>query len=91
MTTDAKTERVSDNAAERRFELPVDGKLAFLTYKRTETTITLVHTEVPEELRGRGVGGALVDGAVARAQAEGLRITVVCPFAREHLEKHPTR
>jgi hypothetical protein len=67
----------------------VDGQTSFLTYKRTPTTLTLVHTEVPENLRGRGIGGALVDGSFDRAQSDGLQVEVKCPFAKDYLRAHP--
>ena len=78
---------VEDNRSANRFELIVDGQTAFLTYVRTATTLTLVHTEVPEGLRGRGLGGALVDAALDRGHADGLQVIVQCPFARAYLKK----
>ena len=51
---------VTDNSALRRFELPVDGQTAFLTYERTRDSIRLLHTEVPAPFRGRGFGETLV-------------------------------
>jgi uncharacterized protein len=80
---------VSDNRALSRFELIVDGHTAFLAYERTSDSLTLIHTEVPPELRGRHLGEALVDGALHIARSEGLRVSVVCPFARAYLRKHP--
>lgn len=91
MATNANTGRVSDNPAASRFELVVDGKTSFLTYTRTPTTLTLLHTEVPEDLRERGIGGALVEAALDRGHADGVRVIVVCPFAREYMKKHPRR
>jgi len=59
-----------DNVGEGRFELTADGHTAFLVYKRTAETLELIHTEVPEELRGRHFGDALVEFALERAHAE---------------------
>ena len=78
---------VTDNADLHRFELTVDGETAFLTYKRTHGTLRLIHTEVPETLRGRHLGEALVEGALAFARSEGSRIVAVCPFARAYLRR----
>jgi predicted GNAT family acetyltransferase len=50
------TEHFRDNEARDRFELDVDGTIAFVTYRKSPGAITLVHTEVPPELGGRGVG-----------------------------------
>jgi uncharacterized protein len=79
---------VSDNRAAERFELAVDGMTAFLSYHRTPTSLTIIHTEVPEQLRRRGIGTALVQSALDSGHAEGLQIIVQCPFAREYVKKH---
>ncbi len=83
------TPEVSDNHADQRFELTVDGRTAFLAYEQTGQTLTLVHTEVPRELRGRHLGETLVHAALASARQRGLRPVVVCPFARRYLRRHP--
>jgi predicted GNAT family acetyltransferase len=80
---------VIDNREEGRFELRVDGHLAQLVYRLRGSRLELVHTEVPEELEGQGLGGQLVQAAVRKAQEEGLEIVPFCPFAREWLQRHP--
>jgi uncharacterized protein len=79
---------VSDNAAQSRFELKVDGHVAYLEYERTPNTLTLIHTEVPIEIRGRHIGDRLVEAALAIGRSEGRRLVVVCPFARAYLRRH---
>jgi len=79
---------VFDNRARSRFELVIDGQTAFLDYTRGPLGLTLVHTEVPEHLRGRGFGTTLVKGAVEIGRAEGLRIIAECAFAKAILRKH---
>lgn len=80
---------VRDNREFSRFELVVDGQLAFLEYRRGPHSIILKHTEVPESLRGRGLGAILAKAALEMARAEGLRVNVQCPFVKAYLEKHP--
>ncbi len=80
---------VIDNQAEQRFELAADGWLAMLVYRLRGQRIVLVHTEVPEELGGRGLGARLVQAALDRARAEDLTVVPLCPYARAWLEKHP--
>ena len=86
--TDAE---VRDNRALSRFELERDGRIAFLVYQRQPDAVVLVHTEVPPELRGHHVGDALVRGALAAIEAEGLRMVPVCPFVQAYLRRHPQR
>jgi len=86
LTTDI--DAVSDNAAQRRFELQVDGHVAYLEYERTPNALTLIHTEVPVEIRGRHLADRLVEAALAIGRSEGRRIIVVCPFVRAYLRRH---
>ena len=79
---------VTDNQAESRFEISDGGYLAELRYHRNGNRLVLIHTEVPEELEGRGFGGKLVVAAIDRAAREGLTIVPFCPFARGWLERH---
>jgi uncharacterized protein len=79
---------VTDNQAASRFEISDGGYLAELRYHRNGNRLALIHTEVPEELEGRGYGGRLVVAAVDRAAREGLTIVPYCPFARDWLERH---
>jgi len=80
---------VTDNQAESRFELSTDGRLAELLYRRNGKRLVLVHTEVPVELEGHGIGGRLVTAAVDRAAREGMTVVPLCPFALGWLERHP--
>jgi uncharacterized protein len=79
----------TDNQEKSRFEIYGNGELAELVYRRRADRLVLVHTEVPEALAGRGVGGQLVQAALRRAATEGLTIVPLCPFARSWLERHP--
>jgi predicted GNAT family acetyltransferase len=80
---------VVDRPDESRFVVEADGETAELTYKLHDRRFTLVHTGVPDAIGGRGIAGALVRAAVARAAAEGLTIVPRCPYARRWLREHP--
>ena len=81
--------QVINNQATSRFELQADGGLAELTYRRNGKRLVLMHTEVPVELEGRGLGGMLVSAAVDHAAREGMTVVPLCPFAHGWLERHP--
>ncbi len=83
------TDNFRDNEDRNRFELDVDGTIAFVAYRKAPGTITLVHTEVPPELGGKGIGSALVKGALDQVRAEGLKVVAECPFVKGWIEKHP--
>lgn len=73
-----------------RYVLRLDGAEAELTYSRAgDTTIIIDHTGVPEALRGRSAGQALVRRAVEDARAEGRSIIPLCPFAKAQIARHP--
>lgn len=80
---------VRDNTDRNRFELDADDHVAFSNYKRTGGVLNILHTEVPKELEGRGIGSALIRGVLDAARAEGLKVNPVCPFAKAYIERHP--
>ena len=80
---------VTNNAARSRYELEVDGHTAVAVYTVARGVITFVHTEVPPELGGKGVGSTLVRGALEDVRRRGLKIVVRCSFIRAYMTKHP--
>jgi predicted GNAT family acetyltransferase len=80
---------VRDNTALSRFELDADGATAFLNYRIDGGTITLLHTETPVALRGRGIATRLVEGVLEDIRARGLKMVPRCAFVRAFLAKHP--
>lgn len=80
---------VVDEVAQNRFVVRIEGAEAELVYRREPGRLVLVHTGVPDELGGRGVGSALVRAAVDSAVRGGLTVAPWCPFARKWLEDHP--
>lgn len=71
--------------------IDLDGKrVGEMAYEDTAPdTITILHTEVGPELRGRGAGLKLVEAGVAWARAHGKKIIAQCPFAKATIDKHP--
>ena len=86
----AEDVRVSDNPAELRYELLVDGEPAgLIRYRRLPDALALVHTEVEPRFEGRGLGARLVGEALADIRQRGLHVVPICPYVREYLERHP--
>lgn len=81
--------RITDNAAEQRFEMLVDGGMAFVAYRRNGAVLTLDHAEVPAALEGHGVGSRLVKGTLDDVRSRGLKIVPRCSFIRAYLRRHP--
>lgn len=80
---------VRDNTAQNRFELNVEGSVAFANYRRTEDAVIITHTETPPALRGRGVATRLVEGAVRKIRDENKKVIAGCSFVADYLRKHP--
>lgn len=83
------TNAVRDNKQLSRFELDAEGLIAFSQYKRDGGVITILHTEVPPALGGKGVGSALVRGLLVIVRAENLKVVPRCPFVAGYIAKHP--
>src|SRR5947199_6613916 len=80
---------VRDNKAQSRFELDVEGALAFANYRLTPSAVIITHTETPRELRGRGIASELVEGALQLIRADGRKVVAGCGFVVDYLRKHP--
>lgn len=79
---------VRHNARLARFEAVVDGRLARCDYRMDDGVMLLVHTEVPPELEGRGIGAALVRAALEHATAQRIRVRPRCSFVSAYLARH---
>jgi hypothetical protein len=87
MTIPTETPVLDDTAASR-FVIREGGAEAELIYLVEGDCMLLLHTEVPEEWGGRGVGSRLVRAALERARANALTVVPWCPFARRWLRDH---
>ena len=81
---------ITDNPASRRYEARIGEELAgWVEYGRIRSRLVAIHTEVPKEFGGRGIGSALVRRVLADARAGGYRITPRCPLFAAWFERHP--
>ena len=79
----------TDNSALIRYELMVDGEVAFMEHVREGDAIAFMHTEVPETMAGKGIGSRLVKSALDDARHRGFKVVPRCPFVREYAARHP--
>jgi len=80
---------VRDNKTKSRFELDVEGGIAFANYRLVPSAVIITHTETPRELRGHGVASELVQGALELIRTDGLKVVAGCGFVVDYLNKHP--
>lgn len=90
MATEDPPIRVVDSPDARRYEAYLGESLAaFADYRLTPGRITFIHTAVGPAFEGRGIGSALVQGALADARARGLSVIPICPFFKAYIRRHP--
>ena len=71
------------NTAKQQFELPLaDGSMALVTYSQKGSHLNLMHSEVPREHRGEGIGKELVLKTFEAIEKEGLTATAYCSYIR---------
>ena len=78
-----------DNTERQRFELIENGLLAFADYRRSPTGYIINHVEAAPALRGTGAAARLMEGIVAHARANDMKLTPRCSYATIWLKRHP--
>jgi predicted GNAT family acetyltransferase len=72
-----------------RFELERDGQVAYLEYTLSGDVLGLIHSEVPETLRGHGLAASLAKTSLDWARENHKKVDVVCPSVAGYLKEHP--
>lgn len=92
MISDAITITRSEDGTKGRYEARVAGRdgAGELTYSRMSAgRVVANHTGVDDNLRGTGVGKALVERLVADARSENFRIVPQCSFVKALFQRRP--
>lgn len=77
------------NQESLRFELEVDGHIAFIEYEETEKIVKLIHTESPEVLAGRGAATALIEKTLVYLEENTYQLVPLCPLVFAYVKRHP--
>jgi predicted GNAT family acetyltransferase len=88
MTSETAPLPVRHNVDLQRFEVRQEPHLAFLSYTEEGGRVVFDHTFVPQELRGLGVGGALVRAALEEGRKRSWKVVPRCWFVAEFIEKN---
>jgi predicted GNAT family acetyltransferase len=83
------TSIVRDNPELERYEMRVEGGVAFVNYRRSAGVVTLLYAEVPRHLAGRGLGAELARGTFDCVRAEGNKAVPVCSYLVAWAKRHP--
>lgn len=74
----------------QRFFSIVDGRESYLQYlKIDDSTLDYYKTYVPNELRGKGIAGKIVESALNYALQNNLIIIPSCSYVDTFIERHP--
>lgn len=84
-----KTKPEPVQATSGRLEIERQGHIAYLEYTLAGKVLQLIHSEVPVELRGQGLGSELAHSALEWAREQDLKVDVICPSVAEYLTRHP--
>ena len=80
---------VINNEAQRQFEIQMNGFISKIPYNIKDDMMALLNTEVPDELKGRGVASILALYALNYAKDHHLKISTHCPFITRYIKEHP--
>jgi predicted GNAT family acetyltransferase len=80
---------VTDNPAEHRFDITVDGALAgYADYHDRGKRRSFTHTVIDDAYEGQGLGSKLVRSVLDDARAHGFDVLPYCPFVRSYIDRH---
>jgi len=80
---------VTNNEAEMQFEAAVGENKAVMVYRWYHGDLAIMHTDVPEEGRGKGYANALAEYAIAFARQRNIKLKVYCVFMKSYMKRHP--
>lgn len=81
--------KITNNPAESRFEVWIDGKLSKLDYIEDGDTLIITHVGVHPQHRGGGVAGKITQAALDYAREKSLRVIPMCSYAARYIRRNP--
>ena len=76
------------NETQNQFEILIDGQIAFVEYYLDGNKIHLTHTEVPETLKGKGIGSQLIEQTLQYIKKNHLVLVPLCSFVANYVNNH---
>ncbi|MBS1645907.1 MAG: N-acetyltransferase [Bacteroidetes bacterium] len=81
--------QIKNNEQAAQFEYIENGEMAKLEYAIHNNSIALMHTLVPESMKGKGIASLLAAKAFAYAQETNKKVKAYCPFIVTYVKRHP--
>jgi len=66
----------------KQFTLEINGEIAKVDYSLRDGVMYLNHSEVPNNLRGQGIGKVLIEKTFQKLTEEGYKAVAVCSFIK---------
>ena len=66
-----------------------EARLAEMEVAVHDGNLTVYHTEVAEELKGKGVAAKLLSTMVGYARENKLKVIPLCPYVLAQFKRHP--
>ena len=82
---------VINNEKKQQFELEINEDKAVIDYDLVNGKIRLNYTEVPESMKGKGIGSKLAEQTFALIERMGKKVIPECEFIQHWLEKNPDK
>ena len=82
------TDLITDNTDKNSFELIEQGHTSYADYRIDSGVLSIRYVFAPEELRGTGAAGRLMQGITDIARSKSLKIVPICGYAASWLRKH---
>lgn len=79
---------VTHDTAGQRFTRTDDGYTSAIDYALDAGVMTILHTNVPQAVGGRGIAGALTRFALETARGQQWTVIPQCSYARAFIDKH---
>jgi uncharacterized protein len=80
---------IDNNTDKQQYEAKLNGKVvAFAEYRPIGQSVMFTHTEVNEDLEGKGVAGQLIRFALEDTKAKGMTAIPMCPFVKIFIQRH---
>lgn len=74
--------KIKHDLENQRFTLDINGEIAKVDYQLRDNKMYLIHSEVPYNLRGQGIGKILVEKTFEQLTKEGYKAVAICSYIK---------
>ena len=82
------TKTIQHREDERRYVMDFDGGKVWADYARQGDTLSILHVEAEQSLRGSGAAGSFMEALAEKAREDGLKLRPICGYANVWLRRH---